>query len=502
MAGRKDWPASTQRSRQGCGFNGSMQDLVLCLGGQEERKKRRRLGEALTPTRISMSRPDGQHEESPNSIVESQTVCQGSSARTEYAEAKFVAHSVVLAKFIAQSALLPPLQNDTPKKPKAQNKNSLGRAHAPPPARPPPTSTPPPCPPRSPPRSVLLAILLPVFTTLNKSSKIPPPLPTPQLPTTRHKTSPTPQTETKTEKQTVNVKEDINVDALFYFVYLAPKTRDNRIGRPIGYNTLRAGPIRVLIPYPHSTRRRRRKPGMNHDATRSDHVASTYTWPAEAENSAWGTNMDLHPRERGREPRHHPPSKKAEKNPAPPSVEKCYGRPKAQSVSPGPSLCNATRKHSRTRVRIPSMQRRLSSYKETQRNGRDLDLEGTNQRGAHAPHNIRTRKGFAEGLARELAGEYGGDAERDADGLQGGAEGAVADEYEAWTRRHKSAARAYEAIPVSGPRGMARIPVEWTWQQGVSIDRMHGGESERAFFGLEQRMKKSPRSCDPMILVG
>ncbi|KAF8180453.1 hypothetical protein K438DRAFT_2171412 [Mycena galopus ATCC 62051] len=128
--------------------------------------------------------------------------------------------------------------------------------------------------------------------------------------------------------------------------------------------------------------------------------------------SASNTDPHTKPRERGREPRHAPPSRQAEENPAPPSVEKCYVNPKAQSVSARLSLCNAKRRHSRTRVRvrIPSMQHTRSPYTEAKRNGLDLDLEQTNKREAHAPHDIRTRKGFAEGPARELAGEYGGDA--------------------------------------------------------------------------------------------
>ncbi|KAF8162076.1 hypothetical protein K438DRAFT_1776145 [Mycena galopus ATCC 62051] len=131
--------------------------------------------------------------------------------------------------------------------------------------------------------------------------------------------------------------------------------------------------------------------------------------------------------------------------------------------------------------------------RKTQRNGLDLDLERTNKRGAHAPHNIRTRKGFVEGPARELAGEYGGDAERDAEGSQRGAEWAVADEYEAWTRRPKSAAPAYEAIPVSGPRSMAQIlGLIQYWrrrQQRVSFALSMMDSSERAFFGRQRRTK-------------
>ncbi|KAF8141034.1 hypothetical protein K438DRAFT_1785108 [Mycena galopus ATCC 62051] len=125
---------------------------------------------------------------------------------------------------------------------------------------------------------------------------------------------------------------------------------------------------------------------------------------------------------------------------------------------------------------------------QAERNGLDLDLERRNKRGAHAPHNIRTRKGFTEGPARELAGEYGGDAERDAEGLQRGAEGAVTDEYEVWTRRPKSAGPAYDAIPVSGPRSMAQIPglIQY-WrgrQQWVSFARIHRGERARVLWTL------------------
>ncbi|KAF8162094.1 hypothetical protein K438DRAFT_2070298 [Mycena galopus ATCC 62051] len=96
-----------------------------------------------------------------------------------------------------------------------------------------------------------------------------------------------------------------------------------------------------------------------------------------------------------------------------------------------PSLCHATRRNCRTRVRIPSMQRRPSPYTETKPNGLDLDLERTNKRAAHAPHTIRTRKRLAEPPTRELACKDDGDAES----LQRDAEGAVADEYEGKVER-------------------------------------------------------------------
>ncbi|KAF8141056.1 hypothetical protein K438DRAFT_1785128 [Mycena galopus ATCC 62051] len=160
------------------------------------------------------------------------------------------------------------------------------------------------------------------------------------------------------------------------------------------------------------------------------------------------------------------------------------------------------------------------SYAQTQRNGRDLDLERTNKRGAHA-HNIRTRKGFAQGPARELAGEYGGDAKREAEGLQRGAEGAVADEYETWTRRPKSAAPAYEAIPVSQPRSMARtldshkIGKETHQPQSrpaahrcaaatTGLFRSNPSWAERAslLWTRAEDEEVVARSCDPMIVVG
>ncbi|KAF8146770.1 hypothetical protein K438DRAFT_1780608 [Mycena galopus ATCC 62051] len=124
------------------------------------------------------------------------------------------------------------------------------------------------------------------------------------------------------------------------------------------------------------------------------------------------------------------------------------------------------------RVRIPSS---AGVRRVQKRNG--IDLERTNKRRAHAPHNIRTRKGFAEGPARELAGEYGRDAERDAEGLQ----------RHGWARRRRMRG-ACEARPCS-QRVMERSGV------GVDEETQERGAGVRCHPGFAAQMHGTEHRC-------
>ncbi|KAF8142783.1 hypothetical protein K438DRAFT_1784429 [Mycena galopus ATCC 62051] len=255
-------------------------------------------------------------------------------------------------------------------------------------------------------RSVLLAILLPVLTRLSstKPPKNPPPLPTPQIPKPRHETSPTPQIETETKNKVESERATIDAQT---------QMESRRDAESMHTRYLPSPSMYIHVPDEPWNRARG-------DAYIAYSVLLSPIWvdialSSPPETSVQDVRLERRPaciaaRETEKEPRHVAPSKQAEENPAP-RRELVWTSQSAERLGP-PSLCNAKRRHSRTRVRarIPSMQRTRSPYTEAKRNGLDLDLEQTNKREAHASHDIRTRKGFAEGPARELAGEYGGDA--------------------------------------------------------------------------------------------